>query len=239
MAEAQLGVLLQSLAGKAGTAVFQRSSNGIVVRPRVKGANPRTPAQEAVRAALTKASRDWASFNPAQVAEWRQFASFQVHHDQISGKGYKPQGINAYMELACKFYLVNPNGTAPTTPPATPFEGDTVTITATADTGTITFTASGANAANVTTEFLLQPLRNANRKPQKNGYRSKGFFAFSAGNLSHEIEVPSGYYAAGYRFVNSATGQATEPKYLTVQQVTLSLASGKDEKGTGKAKKAA
>lgn len=43
----------------------------------------------------------------------------------------------------------------------------------------------------------------------------------------------AGYYAAGYRFVDSLTGQATPPVYLPVQQVALSLTS------TDKQKKAA
>jgi hypothetical protein len=245
MAEAKLGVLVQDIRGKAGTVVFQMSEGGLIIRPRVMGTNPNTPAQRAVRAALTKAARDWSNFSPTTVATWNAYAHNLNLHNHVSGRSYHPHGINAYMHLACKFYQVNPSGTAPTTPPTTAFNGDTIQITATADTGTVTFTASAPNSADVTTEFLLQPLRNANRKPSKKGYRSKGFFAFSSGNLTHDIEVPAGYYAAGYRFVNSATGQATEPVYLDIQQVTLSISQGNSNKGkaestsNGKTKKAA
>ena len=53
----------------------------------------------------------------------------------------------------------------------------------------VTFTATAPNATNVTTEFLLQPLANINRKPQKKGYRSKGLFTFVTGTLTHAITV--------------------------------------------------
>lgn len=171
------------------------------------------------------------------MAAWRNYAGFLNHENYVTGKKYHPSGINAYTELACKFYQVNPTGTAPSTPPTSAFNGDNIAITATAGTGMVTFTASAANATNVTTEFLLQPLANANRKPQKKGYRSKGFFAFVAGTLTHDVTVPAGFYAAGYRFVNSATGQATEPVFLAVQSVALSLSAGNQT--SAKLKKAA
>lgn len=225
MAKADLGVILQSLSGKAGNAVFHRSKEGIILGPRVKGRNPNTPAQQLVRAALTKATRDWKNFDTATVQNWERYAQALTFHTNSSGKAYNPPGINAYVELASKFYQVNPSGTAPSDPPAAAFEGDSITFTVAADTGKVTFTASGANAAGVTTEFLLQPLKSANRKPQSNGYRGKGFHAFVAGTLSWDIEVPSGYYAAGYRFVKTATGQASAPVLLgEVQQVTFSVA---------------
>jgi hypothetical protein len=115
-------------------------------------------------------------------------------------------------------------------PPATSFDGDAITITATASTGKVTFTASAANATNVVTEFLLQPLANVNRTPQKGAYRSKGFFHFATGTLSHDVTVQARYYAAAYRLVNSATGQETAPVYLDVQAVTLSVAENQKTK---------
>lgn len=77
------------------------------------------------------------------------------------------------------------------------------------------------------TEFLLQPLAGPNRTPQAGAYRSHGFFAFVAGTLSHDVDVPPGTYAAAYRFVNSATGQESGLVSLDVQQVTFALSSRK------------
>jgi hypothetical protein len=226
MAKAELGVLLQDLRGKAGNVVFQKSRDGLVVKPRVKGTNPRTPAQLAVRSYLTRAAQAYQALTPTQALAWRNYASTQVKRNPVSGKTYNPTAMNAFTELASKFLQISPTGTIPLTPPANPFYGDTITVTATAATGKVTFTASAANASNVKTEFLLQPLKNANRKPNAKGYRTKGFFAYIAGTLTYDVIVPSGYYAAAYRFVNSQTGQQTEPVYLAVQQVTFSVSSG-------------
>ena len=225
MAKAELGVLLQDLRGKAGNVVFQRSREGLIVKPRVKGTNPRTPAQVAVRANLTRASQAFEALNATQYLAWANYASTITRHNPITGKSYTPLPINAFTELGAKFLQVNPAGTVPLTPPTAPFAGDSITITALAEPGKITFTASAANAANVTTEFLIQPLKTANRKPQANGYRSKGFFTFAVGTLSHQLVLPAGYYAAAYRFVQTQTGEATEPVYLPLQQVTLSLST--------------
>lgn len=241
MAKAELGVLLQDLRGKAGNTVFQKSRDGIVVRPRVHGSNPRTAAQLAVRAALTKASQLFKGFSSVQFAAWQNYAQTVTKHNPVTGKAYHPTAINAYTELATKFLLVNPSGTPPSAPPSTSFAGDSITVTATAGTGKVTFTGSAANASGVTTELLLQPLASANRKPSGNGYRSKGFFAFASGTLSHDVVVPAGYYAAAYRFVKTSTGQATDLYPLPVAQVTLSLADGKFGEASAKSagKKAA
>lgn len=224
MAKAELGVLLQDLRGKAGNVVFQKSKEGLIVRPRVRGTNPNTPAQVAVRTSLTRASQAFEALTLTQNLAWKSYASTIIRHS--GAKSYSPTAINAFTELAAKFLQVNPSGTIPLTPPATQFNGDTITITASASAGKVTFTASAANATNVKTEFLLQPLKNINRKPSAKGYRSKGFFAFVVGTLTHDVTVPAGFYAAGYRFVNTLTGQATEPVYLTTQTVTLSLSAG-------------
>lgn len=228
MATAQLGIILQSISGKVGNAVFHKTKDGIIVAPRTKGSNPNTAAQQLVRAALTKASRDWKNFDLSTVQAWENYAAGITFHNRTTGQAYTPTGINAYTELASKFYQMNPTGTAPTTPPAAAFNGDNVTITAVAATGKITFTASAANAAGVTTEFLVQTLASKNRKPQKNGYRVKGYYAFVTGTLSHDIDVPTGYYAAGYRFVSTATGQASAPVYFSeTEQVAFTVTEGK------------
>jgi len=227
MAKAELGVILQSLAGKAGNAVFSRSKEGVILKPRVKGINPNTPAQQAVRANLREAATAFKNFTASQVAAWRNYAANQTKHNSVTGKSYNPTGVNAFTALASKFLQVNPGGTIPTTPPASAFSGDSITVTCSAGTGKVTFAASAANSTDVVTEFLLQPLASPNRKPQKNGYRSRGFFAFTSGTLTHDVTVPPGYFAAAYRFVNSATGQETPLVPIGVQSVTFSVSSQK------------
>ncbi len=239
MAKAELGVILQDLRGKAGNAVFSKSRDGIVLKPRVKGRNPNTAAQQAVRHALSTATSMFKNFTSAQNAAWSTYAQTITKHNPVTGKSYHPTAINAFTALAAKFLLVNPTGTVPTTPPATSFPGDTITLTTTGATGKVTFTASGANAANVKTELLLQPLASANRRPQRNGYRSKAYVAFASGSLSFDVLVPAGYYAAAYRFVNALTGQETQLIPLPEQQVSFSVSVGGTNEAKSSAKKAA
>lgn len=226
MAKAELSVLLQALSGKAGNVVFTKSKDGTHVRPHTKGTNPNTPAQQLIRENFTKASGIYRTFNATQLQAWKNYASYLTVTDKLDGSKSKPTAFNAFMKLACKFLQVDPEGAVPTTPPSTGFNGDNVELTVTGGTGKLTFTASGANAAGVTTEILLQPLANANRKPQAGAYRHNQFHAFTSGNLTLDVSVPVGYYAAGYRFVKVASGQASTLQTLAVQGVTLSLETG-------------
>ena len=82
------------------------------------------------------------------------------------------------------------------------------------------FTASGANAANVRTELLLQALSSRKRTPYPRGYRSKGCVAFAAGALTSNVATAAGFYAPAYRFVHAQTGQEMPLVTLPVVQVT-------------------
>ena len=216
----------EDLRGKSGTVVMSKSRSGLVVRPRVKSKNPRTPAQQAIRSYMSKAAATFKGLTTAQVAQWQAYAQTIVKHNPVNNHPYSPTAITAFTGLATKFLQNNPSGTIPVTPPASAFAGDTVVVTATAATGKVTFTGSKANLSGVTTEFLLQPLKSRNRTPNSRGYRSKAFGVFALGSLSFDVLVPSGYYAAAYRFVNTATGQESILTPLTVVQVALSVADG-------------
>lgn len=229
MAKAELTVLTNAISGSAGNVTFVEGKEGTIVRSRTRPKNPSTPAQQAVRAAFTKCTRLWSGFTTAQIQAWEKWASKTTEHDEVTGKGFKSTGFNAFVKLAAKYLQVNPSGTVPTAPPSTPFGGDVVAFTVTAGTGKLTFTADKANAAGVTTELLIQPLVNKNRKPGK-AYKSAGFFTFTSGSLSRDVAVPAGWYAAAYRFVMSATGQDTQVQTLAVHQVTFAVEQGGTQK---------
>ena len=112
------------------------------------------------------------------------------------------------------------------TPPSAAYSGDILSIAVTTTTGSVTWTANAANAAGTKTELLLQPLKGKNRTPTAKGYRTKAFAAFAVGGLTYSVSVPTGYYAAAYRYVNLATGQATALVPLSVVTVALSLEDG-------------
>jgi len=229
MSKANLSVLMEDLRGKAGNVVFKKTKDGTIVTPRVTPSNPKTAAQVLVRGALTTSSRQWKNFATAQVTAWEAYAD--------SNAPDYDSGINAFMKLGIKAILANGgSGTAPTTPPTTAFTGDTIKVNVTAGVGKLTFTANTANATGVATELLIQPLKSKNRKPSSGAYKSGAYVSFVTGTLSRDVIVPVGFYAAGYRFVNLATGQASNPVYLTLPgPVGLSL----EDNSAGKKAKAA
>lgn len=216
----------EELSGKDGSVVIARGRNGSVLRPRITPKNPKTAAQVNVRANLTKASQTFKGFNSTQLSNWNNYAGTLTRKDPVTGQTYHPTAISVFVEYTTKFLQANAGGTIPLTPPTTAFTGDDVLVTVSAGPGKVTFTANKANAANVTTELLLQPLASPNVKPQSKQYRSKAFFQFVSGTLTKDVAVPAGYWAAGYRFVNKNTGQETEIIPLTVNLVGYAVEEG-------------
>ncbi|MCW5947497.1 MAG: hypothetical protein KIT74_10770 [Fimbriimonadales bacterium] len=232
MALFKLGAFADYLSGKSGNTVFARTKSGTVVRDRVIPTNPNTGAQQFVRGNMTDASQTFRGMTALQVQAWNQYGKTQKTRSR-GGKLRTKNGINAFCALATKFLQVNPSGAIPLNPPTAPFHGDNLTLTATAGTGNIQFSASADNSANVKTEILLQTLASPNRKPQKGAYKSFGFYSVSTEQAT-TINVPTGYYAAAYRFVNTLTGQDTPLVYLPVQTVALSVTEHKPAKSSGK-----
>jgi hypothetical protein len=199
-----LGIRLR---GKAGNVVFMQTRFGVTFRPRIVPANPRTPAQTASRGRFARASAAWRTISPEQHAAWTAYARTLVRFPADGGPPTIPAPHNVFTALATKFLQANPEGSIPLDPPATPFFGDGITVTATAGTGGITFTASGPNSAGIVTELLLQPLVNVARAPIPTRYRAQEFVAFAPGGLSRAVAVPPGAWAPAVRFVRAATGQ--------------------------------
>lgn len=223
---------IKRMVGKQGGLVYKWTKEGIQVVDRETPANPRTPAQLAVRAAFKKATQQWKTMTGAQVAAWNNYAFARTETEETTNKKFKLSGFNWFTKFAARYFAVNTSATsAPVAPPATDFAGDTITIAAAATSGGIKFTASGANGSTVTTALLIQPLANANRKPQANGYRTKEYFKFVAGTLDRVVSLPPGYYAVGYEFVSTATGQESSRTLLgTFGPVTFMVSAPKAEK---------
>lgn len=72
---------------------------------------------------------------------------------------------------------------------------------------------------------------NSGRTPMPNAYRTKVHFKFASGSLSTTVPVAPGYYAVGYEFVSTATGQES-PRVLLgkVGPVSLSVRTSKPAK---------
>lgn len=224
MAKVKLSPFSTGLSGKMSNLVFSQQKEGTIMRERISPANPQTAAQVAVRTAFTKATKQWNNLTAAQVEAWKAFAESYSNLDSDTEKSYNSSGFNAFVKLAAKWYAVNGSGTAPANPPTSTFNGDNISITAAPLAGGVKFTASGANASGVTTALLLAKLGGKNRTANRKQYREKEYIAFASGSLATTVSVPAGWYAAGYSFVNLATGQESEPVLLgNVGGVTLAV----------------
>jgi hypothetical protein len=127
----------------------------------------------------------------------------------VSGEPYHPTAWNAFLALALKLLQIDPDGALPALPPAGAFMGDTPVVTAEVTGGYLVWTASAANAPDVTTELLAQRLRGPYRRPDPRQYRTQAFFAFTAGTLTAATSPLPGRVALAYRFVHTRTGQRT------------------------------
>lgn len=236
MARVKLSPFSLALSGKMSNLTFSDTKEGTIMRERITPKNPRSAAQLAVRVAFTKATKQWSTLTAAQLVAWENFADTYTNEEETTEKRYNSSGFNAWVKLAAKWYAVNSTGTAPTTPPASSFSGDDIKITATAVTGGIKFTATAANSSNVVTALLVAKLGGKNRKASAGQFREKMYFNFKPGTLETTVSLPVGYYAAGYSFVNTTTGQESQSYILgNVGPVGLSLS----DSGSMSKKKAA
>ncbi|MCW5938413.1 MAG: hypothetical protein KF884_07320 [Fimbriimonadaceae bacterium] len=218
----KMGMYVQAFSGKGTNVVFSDTEFGTVGREYVIPANPSTPPQEASRSYFKRATQAFEVLPKAKVDAWNEYASqFKTRNKQ--GKLREKRGLNVFTALAAKFLQVTPAGTIPQDPPTSDFTGDNPVITVTAGTGKLTFSSTLPNSSGVVTELLFQRLVNGNRKPGKE-YKTGAYFAFAPGSLSRDVTVPPGFYAAGYRFVRTATGQQSKIRTLPVTQVNLAVA---------------
>lgn len=215
MAKLKLAPFIQAISGRMGGIVYRSTKFGTEMAEFEAPSNPETPAQVAVRTAFTKSAKQWPTLTAAQVAAWNAYGKGQINEEEITEETYTSEGFNAFLKLASKWYAVNSTGSAPTTPPTTGFNGDNITVSATSEAaGTIQFSATAANGTNVTTALLVQKLKNPTNKPRKGAFKVAKYNKFTAGvGLSTTVSVAPGYYAVGYQFVNTATGQMTSPVF--------------------------
>lgn len=232
MAKVKLSPFSTALSGKMSNLTFSNTKEGTIMRERITPKNPRTAAQIAVRTAFTKATKQWANLTNANLAAWRDYTKTYSNVQETTDKSYNSDAFNAFVKLAAKWYAVNPSGTAPANPPTTTFNGDNITIGAIAGTGLVRFTASGPNASGVTTALLLARTGGRNRTANPGQYRERAYVTFTSGSLTASVNVPPGWYAAGYSFINIATGQESEPVLLgNIGGVTLAVEQGATTKG--------
>ena len=216
--------------------MFAEDKDGLTtMRELVTPENPKTAKQMNVRGAFKKSGGSFKNMENSDALAWDAFGKLQKDRN-----GKPMSGIAAYNQLSIKFRLVNPGQTPPVTPPTASYVGNDLSMAVTASTGALTFSATGANDADSVTELLIQPLASGNRKPQAEAYETAGYYQYIQPNPNaFTVDVPAGYYAAGYRYVNKVTGQMTDIVPLQVYGVALSVAQGGAEAKPQARKKAA
>lgn len=240
MAVIKLSPFTTAISGSMKNLTFSSTKDVTIMKSRETGANPNTAAQSTARNYFGRSSKGYALLTPTELLSWKAYAEKQVYVGKTSKEPYVPNAFQAYKKLTNVWYAANGGvGTPPSSAPTTAFAGDVITLSAAASGSVVTISASAASAPNVVVEVWLQPLRNANRKPSAKGFRVRGYLTFTGTGLSKTISVTPGSWAAQYRFVNKATGQAGPMASLPVTGVALGLVSGDEAEAPTTKRKAA
>ncbi len=219
MAYVDLAAAFVALRGKSGNVTFRRTPTGLVLMRKARPADPRTAVQVAVRRRMAQAVEAWHGLSLEQAERWKEWAAGQQRVQAATRRAYSPTAFAAFVGLATKFLQVSPGQPIPVEPPAYAFAGDPVSVTARPEPGAVVFAAASACRPTVRVELLLQPLRYAAQAVQPRAFRTQAFADFSAGALEEAVAARPGWYAPAYRFVDAATGQATDLVRLPLVQV--------------------
>ena len=210
---------LRAFRGTVGGLSFRRDGT---VLPLARQRDPRTPLQLDARARMKLASEAWATLTPEEARSWRGYAELVASVGETSEGGRLLRAYDLFCGLACKRLQITEGLLFERTAPGRLFSGDALVVEAEPGPGVVRFEANGPNGPFALTELLLQPLKNANRQPQPDRYRTEAFVRFEPGALVAEIEAAPGAYAAATRTVLEPTGQASRLVALGVVVVSAS-----------------
>lgn len=207
---AKLGGFIQvaDIRGKLGGNVFSKARNGATLRIRVKPRNPRSTDQSLVRALMTAASRFAKALGASDVLDWKSYASSITKHNDVSGQAYNPSWITALTSLYVPMFLGDAGATFPTSPPADPYSGDVITVTAAGGSGQIQITGSAQSTADNTVFLYAEKLKSANRTPSNKPGKLISVAPIPATPFHVTVTgLAVGDYAVKMKFVLLTTGQ--------------------------------
>jgi len=131
--KAKFGAIVVEGRGKVGGHVFSKNKGGNYMRTKKSPANPKSSAQQTVRARLTAQSQGWRGLTAAQIASWNTAAKLWYKHN-VFGDKRNPNGFNLYVWLNNN--LSNIAATLLTVPPLAAAVNLFTTFTVTMATGT-------------------------------------------------------------------------------------------------------
>ena len=224
------GLLGGELSGRTGNAVLVRTARGTVVgeRPTVRVSD--SPAAQEARARQRAAAKAWTDLEPEAVARWtawargigRQpnnaFATLYKVLLRLDSGALPPQSPPArpFFGDVIEVGIASPSPDGsfgrgsrgerlPEPPPPAP---SSITNQMEEGEPSVGFASSGANAAGVVTELLVQPLASRHRRTYLERYRHAAYVRFE-GAETVAVPAPSGWVALAYRFVGAGTGEVT------------------------------
>jgi hypothetical protein len=116
MAKVNYGTIVADARGKINGVVMSKNKSGAYVRTKVTPTNPRTPAQQAVRATFGNLSQQWsAGLTASQRAQWTAYAQTYPRRD-IFGNSLTLNGLNMF--IALNAVLAQIGGVMTVTPPS-------------------------------------------------------------------------------------------------------------------------
>jgi hypothetical protein len=169
-----LSPLLSQTSGSIGGATGASNRGGNYLRSRVAPVQPRTIAQQGVRALLSSISASWKALTATEIAGWNSLASSVTLHDSL-GNSYTPSGSQLYTGLNINLTNIgeSPISSAPAGTPSFP---DLLGVTASASAGTPTFAiVPGIGVAPTGFKFYVECTRQVS--PGKT-YTGKGAYRF-------------------------------------------------------------
>jgi hypothetical protein len=99
MAKVNFGEMVNDARGKIAGIVFSKNKSGAYTRTKVTPANPRTVAQQAVRANFANLSQQWSgTLTAAQRSAWTSYAVTFPRRD-IFGNSLTLNGLNMFVAL--------------------------------------------------------------------------------------------------------------------------------------------
>jgi hypothetical protein len=150
-----LSPLLSAARGSIGGATASRNRGGNYFRERIAPVQPRTPAQQAIRASLASLAAAWRGLTALEIAGWNATASTITRTDAL-GTSYTLTGEQLY--VGNNQNLIDAGEATTATPPASAYSFiDLQPVDAAAAAGAATFiVTTGAAAAPAGTVFIVR-----------------------------------------------------------------------------------
>lgn len=205
--------------GRLGDRVYLKGKGRVRSRRYVPPRDPRTTKQQTKRSCFAQTVQAWAALTDTQRLAWNDYGATRARTAPAWAEPNTQTGRGAFMTLSLKRLHAQPDADLLTGPPAGPFAGDTITVTAHAGAGEIEWRASGPNAPGVATELLVQKMRRIGGQPCLEKYHAPAVIPFTEECLAATTPLLPGLWACAVRFICMDTGQTTACMFLLPVEV--------------------